>query len=164
MTSSDIELNRDWEECDRHQYVGLRFQGVNIDPGTTIVSAVIEFTVDVFDTSQGWQNLVDPLTVTIAGQNSNNAPAYSAGTDFDVSGRTYLGTTVTWSPVEVWTTTPPLTYQSADISSIVQEIVNLPGWASGNAMAFKITGDDSSGQRSANSFEAGSPAKLKIFV
>ena len=159
MSSSGLEMNRDADDCGQNrQYVGLRFQGINIDNGATIISATIEFTVDVADL--GKPGTSDPLTVTISGQDHNDAPVFN-GTNYNLSGRSYLGTTVIWSP-DPWTATPEA-YNSDDISSIIQGIVNKPGWASGNAMVFMLDGDGSSGIRMANSADSSGVApKLKI--
>ena len=57
-----------------------------------------------------------------------------------------------------------LELESADIGSLVQLIVDKPGWASGNAMVFKIHEISGPGFRPADSFEGGGPPKLKITV
>lgn len=166
LSSSDLEMSRSHQGCYAEQLAGLRFQGVTIDPGTTIVSAVIEFTVDVGNL--GLPGVNDPASLTISGQEHANPPTFvSNGVDnpsYDISGRDYLSTTETWNP-EVWTASPGV-YQTADISTIVQLIVDLPGWASGNAMAFKIDGPSSNpGFRTANSFNSGlNPPKLIILT
>ena len=61
--------------------------------------------------------------------------------------RTKTSASVAWSP-EAWTTVHA-TYQTTDIKSIVQEIVNRAGWAAGNDMVFIIEG---TGKRVAESY------------
>jgi len=164
LSSSDIELSRSFQGCYNEQLVGLRFQAVTIDPGTPIISAAIEFTVDTGDLGRNGVN--DPVSITIAGENHTDPTTFVSGgvgaNNRDISLRTYFPTTVSWSP-EVWTATPGV-YQTADISDIVQLMVDLPGWANGNAMVFKMYGPSSNpGTRFANSFDSPFvPPKLLI--
>jgi len=160
LDSSDLELGQEYQTCYRMQYVGLRFL-VNIDPGTTIIRATIEFTVDIYDTvTNPVVGVNDPNTVVISGENNADAPPFTA-TSFSISNRNYLGMTETWSP-EVWGASPT-SHDSTDISSIIQIIVNKAGWANGNAMVFMIEGN-STGIRLANSYDKSSTLapKLKI--
>ena len=50
------------------------------------------------------------------------------------------------------------TYQTPNMSNVVQEIVNRGGWSSGNAMVFIISG---SGHRTAESYD-GSTSKAPL--
>jgi len=159
-------MSRSFQGCYNEQLVGLRFQAVTIDPGTNIISASIEFTVDTGDLGKNGVN--DPLTVTIAGENHTDPSTFASGgvgaNDRDISLRKYFPTTVSWSP-DIWTATTGVD-QTADISDIVQLMVDLPGWVNGNAMVFKIYGPSSNaGTRFANSFDSAfAPPKLLIQV
>ena len=66
LTSSDLEMANDPSQGD--QIVGLRFNGLNIPQGATIVNAHVQFTVDEIDN-------VNPSNLTIYGQASDNAGA-----------------------------------------------------------------------------------------
>ena len=46
-----------------------------------------------------------------------------------------------------------------NFASVVQEVVNRPGWAAGNALTVILTG---SGRRAAESFEGGAPPVLRV--
>ena len=48
----------------------------------------------------------------------------------------------TWSAEDVWKSNT--WYESPDISGILQEIVNRPGWAAGNGLALIYTSDQDS--------------------
>jgi hypothetical protein len=127
--SSDIELVKDSGE---NQTVGLRFQATPIPPGAIITSAYIQFAADEDDDRE--TNLI------IWGQAANNATQFEAGL-FNISNRPRTTTTASWSP------TPWLIVgergpeqRTSDLAAIVQEIVDRPGWLSGNSMAFITEG------------------------
>ena len=140
--SSDLELVRDdW----RDQTVGIRFQNVNIPVGATINSAYIEFEVD--DTYNQ-----EPCSLLIVGHDVADAPAFTT-TDYDVSSRSTTLASVVWEP-DNWNS-KNAKKQTDDLASIVQEVINNGGWASGNSMVFIITGN---GRRSAESYNGESSA------
>ena len=138
--SSDIELVNDGSAGD--QTIGLRFTGLNIPQGATINNAYIQFTTD--ETSSGSTNL------TIRGQDVNDAPAFTTSTN-NVSGRTTTSASVNWNP-PAWNSVGASgsAQRTSGIESIVQEIVNRPGWSSGNDMVMIITG---TGERTAESYD-----------
>ena len=107
---------------------GFRFQKINIPRGATITSAYIQF--------KAYGDWSGAASFTIAGEASDNAATYTTTTN-NISSRSYTAATAAWSPT-AWTN--GTTYNSADLTSVVQEIVSRGGWNPGNAMAFKITG------------------------
>lgn len=131
-----------------NQRIGLRFTAVNVPAGATIESAYIEFTSAAPQNANG--------SKTIAGQASSN-PATFASNKNNISARSLTTATAAWSPGN-WNSAG-VAQQTSDISNVVQEIIGIGGWSSGNAMAFVITG---SGTRAASSFEGGNPAQLVI--
>ena len=141
-SSSDLEMVVDGMVS---QVVGIRFQNVIIPPFATVTSAYIQFTVDETGAS--------PTHLTIEGQASDDAAAFSA-TANNVSSRPRTTAAVAWAPVP-WNTINEAgpNQRTSDLTSIVQEIRTRPGWHSGNAMAFVITG---TGRRTAVAYD-GSP-------
>ena len=133
-----------------NQYVGLRFQNVKVPQGATIVSATIEFEVD--STASGTVNL------TIQGENSSS-PSTFTSTSNDISARPLTTASVTWNGVPNSAVNTKLT--TPNLATIVQEIVNPAGWASGNPMAFRIersgTGTDNRNVESYDSEAAAAP-------
>ena len=109
--------------------VGLRFQNITIPQGMTIYSAYITFRANVANS--------EVTNLLIAGEASDNAAPFNTTAD-NIKNRTATTTTVTWSNVQPWSA--GVDYPSASIKDIMQEIVSRPGWASGNAMVFRITG------------------------
>ncbi len=108
-------------------YLGVRFQNVTVSQGATINSATLTVSVPsaAFDTPNG---------VTWYGELATNAAAFTT-TASDITNRALTTATTVWSGSNIGTGDKALT-----VTSIVQEIVNQGGWASGNAMAMLLYG------------------------
>lgn len=142
VTSSDLELVTDADE----QTVGIRFAGLAIPRGATIVNAYVQFSVD--ETSSEVTSLI------IEGEDIDDAPQFTSA-PFDISSRARTQASVSWSPA-AWNTVGQEgpDQRTPDISPVIQEIVNRLGWSSGNSLAVIMTG---TGKRVAASYE-GNPA------
>ncbi|MGI9597441.1 MAG: metallophosphoesterase family protein [Acidimicrobiales bacterium] len=143
--SSDIELVDD-SSYKGQQIVGLRFRGVDVPPGATVTRAYLRFTADESDTSH--------TDLVIAGHDVGQTWAFTGSAA--VSDRAATGATVRWDGVASWT--QGRIYDSPDLRSIVQEIVDRGDWRSGNDLALMISG---SGERTAESFN-GSPVEAPL--
>ena len=139
LTSSDMELTTDGSTV---QTIGLRFNNISLPQGAVINSAYIQFTVDELVNG-------NPCNLTIRGQDSDNTLTFSS-TNI-VTSRPTTTASVNWSPPD-WTATGIAgpDQQTPDLSAIVQEIVNRPGWLENNSMAFII---DGTGIRIAEAFD-----------
>ncbi len=146
FTSSDLELVDD-NPSRPDQTIGLRFNGLDIPQGAVITNAYVQFQVDEVDTGAA--------TLQIHGEDTDNALEFSRS-KFNVSSRQATTATVAWSPPE-WLTVGAAgaDQQSADISSIIQEIVSRAGWTANNSIALIITG---SGARAAEAFDGNASA------
>jgi uncharacterized protein YjiK len=145
LTSTDLELVFDKSD----QTVGMRFSGVHIPQGATIFDAYIQFKVDQ-------ANTVD-TSLTIRGEYADNSSTF-VSSSYNISSRPLTTVSTSWSPGP-WTTIGEagLNQQTPNIAWVIQEIVDRPGWMSGNALAVIITG---TGERTAESYEgdqAGAP-------
>jgi RHS repeat-associated protein len=138
LTSTDLELVQE----STTQKVGLRFTGVNIPRGATIVSASIQFMVDELNTGT--------TSLTIQAQAADNAPTFTS-TANNISSRIKTTASVAWTPA-AWSTTDQAgpAQRTSNIASVIQEVVNRAGWNPGNAIAIIITG---SGKRVATAYE-----------
>lgn len=137
-----------------HQLVGMRFFDLDIPPGAAIQSAYIQFTSEAVDTGA--------ITLTIEGEAEDDAPRFTA-TNFNISDRARTAASVTWNP-SPWATTEQagIAQQTPDLTTIMQEIVDRPGWARGNAMVFIVTSDTTQqAHRVAYSYN-GNPAKAPV--
>ncbi len=153
--STDLELVFD----SGLQIVGMRFNAVAVPQGATINSAYIEFVTDETDSNS--------TSVTIYAEDSDNAPAIGGGNS-NLSNRTSTGSTVDWNNIPAWNSVNEI-HQTPDLSSIIQELVDRPGWSSGNSMLLMIgpgQGGSCSGnncQRTAESHN-GEPASAPLLV
>jgi hypothetical protein len=147
LGSSDLELVQEVTL----QTVGVRFRNLAIPPGATIASAYIQFEVDEVSTGAA--------SLTIAGELTPN-PATFALASFNVSSRPRTSASVAWVPAP-WPTLQAagVDQRTPNLAAVLQEIVNQPGWASGNAAVFIITG---TGKRVAESKNGGGPPILVV--
>jgi len=144
-TSTDLDFSDG-------RVIGMRFPNLAVPQGTTVTRAYVQFQVD--EANSG------PTVLELRAQASNNAPPFTT-TRYDVSSRPTTSASVTW-PVAPWTVigeAGPL-QQTPELASIVQEVVNRPGWAAGNALVMAITG---TGLRVAESFN-GVPGSAPLLV
>jgi len=156
-TSSDLELGT--ETAGEPQIIGLIFRAVAVPKGATITNAYVQFTCDEADSQ-----VLPPLT--IGGEKSGNAVAPYPMTDFCVSSRPKTTATVSWVPTP-WETVDVRTAneRTPDIKTVVQEIVNQTGWASGNNLAIMIWTDDLVKEhRTAEAFEGSAEGAAELFV
>ena len=133
--------------------------------GTTITSAFIDLVSrrTLFNTTNTTivGQLIDDASIILAPScptcfcGINNAAClyfFSMFTStFDITGRGETIASVAWNGIPVAATGVTLT--SPDISSIVQEIVDRPGWASGNDMFFRLQNANAAAYREFLSFE-----------
>ncbi|MCB9196416.1 MAG: T9SS type A sorting domain-containing protein [Flavobacteriales bacterium] len=155
LTSSDLELCVEewpWPLSDEAQWVGLRFNGLEIPNGATITSAYVQFTAD--EDQSGTANLV------IYGEASDNAAAFTSSTN-NLSNRTRTTTSVSWSPNSWSTDQNGTNEQTPDITNIVSEIINRSGWDMGNALVILIEG---SGTRSGYSRDTDVSKSAKLHI
>ena len=155
MSSSDLELCIEewtWPLSDENQWVGLRFDGIEIPQGASIIDAYIQFTAD--EDQSGSCNLI------VRGEDVDDASEFSGG-DYNLSSRDMTTAQVAWA-VSGWTSeSSSVNERTPNLSIIVEEITSRVGWSNGNALAFLIEGN---GTRSAYSRDedAGKSAKLHI--
>ena len=148
IDSSDLELTQDGSD---NQAVGIRFRNVNIPVGATITSAYLQFTVDALHSGV--------TSVNVAVEDAVAPAAYSTSVPFGISSRPTFGS-VPWDYIPAWTVVGAAGADQAtpDLSALVQHVVDSEGWASGNPLAFVLTG---SGRREAEAYD-GVPASAPV--
>ena len=149
LTSSDLEL----VYAGSNQIVGMRFNGITVPQGASIVNAYIQFQVDEIPT---------PVTsLTIRGEDIDDAATFTTSSG-NISIRPTTTAAESWSPVP-WTGVGDAgpDQQTPNIASVVQEIVGRSGWASGNSLVIIITG---TGERVAESYNGVSAAAPLLHV
>lgn len=149
LSSSDLELT----EEKSNQVVGIRFRSLLIPNASTITNAYIQFTVDERDAAQA--NLV------LQAESVDSSAAYTTA-DQSLSSRSLTQSSVSWSPV-AWTTVGQSTATQAtpDLSALIQEIVDRPGWVAGNALSIMVSG---SGTRTAESYDGDAESAARLVI
>ena len=120
---------------------GLRFRNVTIPSGAIIESAYIQFTAREAHSA--------PISLTIHGEADANAGNFIDRRHMDevegtnnIANRARTSASVAWNDIPAWEADASGEAQrTPDLSAIVQEIVGLDGWASGNSMVFIVSGD-----------------------
>lgn len=120
--------------------VGFRFDGLTIPSGARIDSAVIEL--------RAASSMAAKTDFTVVGEASDNAATYARTVD-NIGSRPTTQASVPWTP-EPWV--GGTTYGTAELKTVLQEIIDRPGWQTGNAAAFVVTGTYT---RRAASYDAG---------
>jgi hypothetical protein len=148
LTSSDLEMVLYQEG---QQTIGTRFI-VDIPQGANILTAYIQFTVDEVSS--------EATSLMIEGQAHDNAPTFISDPG-NISLRMPRTGAVPWSNIPPWTTIGEAgaDQQTPDIKSLIQEIMDRPGWTSGNSIVIIITG---TGKRVAESFNGTAAPLLHV--
>ncbi|MFQ5334613.1 MAG: hypothetical protein ACE5DN_00920, partial [Flavobacteriales bacterium] len=141
LTSSDLELVNDGND----QYVGMY-----LPQGATITDAYVEFECD--------EALSTLTNLNITGEDVDHAQTFTWN-DYDISSRPLTTAAVPWNNLPSWVIN--VKYQSPDISAVVQEIVNRPGWQNGNSLDIIITG---TGHRTAESYNGEPQNAPHLFI
>jgi len=138
-------------------YVGLRF-AVSIPRNATITNAYIEFEANA-TSSYTSTNATTGDTYTygtppadtdfvISVEDTDDAIIYDASAN-NIVNRDYAAS-VAWNDVPHWTAGTK--YQTPELKSLIQQIVDRAGWVPGSSIAFKITG---TGKRDARAYDYG---------
>lgn len=133
------------------QLLALRFVNVQLNSSSAITEAYLEFTASKENS--------EPLNLTIWAEESSNSPYVECSQQFAISNRTRTSTSVVWNDVKQFCLGG--IYRSSNIAPVIREVLGLPGWKSGNAITFIITG--TGGRRVAKSYEGdrcGAPTLL----
>jgi hypothetical protein len=115
---------------------GFRFNNVAIPPGSYISSAYLKLTQ--------YTNYNSPaVSLKVAADDVDNSPTFSDAASGPLN-RTLTTAQVDWD-IPVWNGDQQ--YTSPDIKSVIQEVVNRGGWASGNSLSVIVACDDTGEKR-----------------
>ena len=139
LTSSDLDIT---ETSSREQRIGLRFDGLAIPVGAIIQSATVQFVAEEAHSGA--------TAFEIFGEATDDAAAFSTAA-FDVTSRPTTAASALWAPAS-WLSIGDdgSAQRTTDLSGVLQEIVDRPGWASGQAVALLIQG---TGRRVAETYD-----------
>jgi hypothetical protein len=138
---SDLEFV--WDGISK-QLVGITFPTVDIAPGSTVESAFILFELDEIRPGQ----TDAPMSVLIYGDAVVNSEKPS-GVNYDFADRKQTDTQVEWAPRMYNSGCPGFActgidgddLETANIGPVIQEIIELDGWVSGNPITILFKDD-----------------------
>lgn len=135
---------------------GLRFSELNIPQGATILSAYVRFTSESFN--------VAATSLRIAGEASASSATFSSSNN-NLTDRTTTSAYVDWSSDNDFPTSDDVV-TTPDISSVIQEIVDLSQWCGGDNLNLLIEGtsSDSASNRQARAYDAGQGGSPQLVV
>lgn len=148
LLSSDLELLNDVSWNGSGLTVGIRFRDIDLPKGTVIKNAYIEFTAK----SSG----ADASVYTIEIEDAANGATFAASNN-NITNRTTTSSAVTWNESQSWTSGQ--VYQSANVKTLVDEVMNRNDWEEGGSFVFIISG---TGARNVQSFDGSAAPKLVI--
>ena len=113
-------------ETPTNAVAGVRFSNLPILQGATILSATVQFSSD--------NNHPTPGTLTIYGEASDHAAAFLNQSD-NLSDRDATAAQITWEPGPWTQDARGPDQKTPDLSVLLQEVIDRPGWSAGNAIA-----------------------------
>jgi len=151
-----ILLNSPDLDFQNGRFVALRFPGVQIPKGSQIVGAKVQFTAAPGST-------VGALTVLITGEATANAAPFSTA-PASLAALPSTANAVQWDLTTAWNTGDAGADQATpDFKTVLQEVVNQPGWAPGNALVVLFRGTAGAAIRKAFS-QDGNPAAAALLT
>ncbi|MCB0588225.1 MAG: T9SS type A sorting domain-containing protein, partial [Phaeodactylibacter sp.] len=152
LNSTSFELGASLSQGS--QLTGIRFNGLNIPAGAEILKARIQFTA-------GDSQNQDLCELKVYGEASDNSGPFTSASG-NISSRPATNAMVTWLP-SAWDTPGAEDYaqQTPDLSPILQEIVNRPGYTSASSVTVMIEGI---GRRAAFTFDGSASAAPRLCV
>ena len=150
-TSSDLEIGN---ENGILQWVGVRIQEVDVPAGSTINSAMLRFT--------GTETDVGSLIIPIFGELSIDPEPFADETPLTT--RTLTSNSVIWDIDPWFPGDNGINTTTTDLTPILQEIIDQPGWSGGRSVVFLIQNDPlDTSERLAVSFD-GNPAQAPVLT
>ena len=149
LDSSDLELV--YDGSDNKQIVGIRFRHVDIPKNATIINAYIKF--------KAKSNHSADVSLKISAENVGNSAVFEEKKR-NISNRSKTSS-VDWNHVESWSKNN--LYNTPNIASLVQTVIDRADWAQNNPITFLIERKNKNNYRRAYSKDSGkTPPKLVI--
>jgi hypothetical protein len=149
LDSADLDMTADGKRF--MNAVGLRFTGIIPPRGAVVTNAYVQFRADQVGTGAA--------SLAIRAQAADNAAAFAA-VSANLTSRPTTSASASWAPPQ-WLTAGAAgeAERTSNLSTVIQEVLDRPGWASGNALVLLVTG---TGNRPAQAFEGATDPILHI--
>lgn len=149
LDSSDLELVED----SGRQLVGVRFTDIQLNRGTKIRKAWLQFTCD--EASDATTSLI------ISAQDAGNAARFSDDRH-DLSARSQTQKQAAWNPGK-WSKAGESgdAQRTPDLAQVIQSVIDRDDWKPGNSLALLISG---TGKRVASAFKANTQNAARLFI
>ena len=152
-----ILLNSPDLDFQNGRFVGLRFPNVQIPKGAQITAANVQFTGAPGST-------VGPLTVLITGEATANAAPFGIAAG-SLAALPSTASSTQWDLINPWTIGAAGADQlTPDFKTVVQEIINQPNWAPGNALVVVFRGTAGAAIRKGVAFDGNAGAAALITI
>jgi hypothetical protein len=132
-------------------WAATRFTGVTVPPGSII--DVATYQLDVYTTSN------DSPDVNVLADDADNSAQPTAAAN-NLSGRTPTTAAVIWTANNIGTGWK----SPADLSAVIQEIIDRAGWASGNAITILLDARSVNNDFRFRSYEYGAANAAKLDI
>ena len=133
VTSSTLDFA--YNTTPTQNFVGTRFTNLTIPAGARITSASVQFTPNNNDAA-------NTVNLRIHGEYVASSTTFTT-TAGNIRSRPWTTASVNWSNVGAWTTGSATNATTPDLSSVIQEIVDTSGWASGNSLTLFFSNNSS---------------------
>lgn len=146
LTSRDLDII---EETDHAEWVGIRFQNVNVPQGAKITGAAL----GLYAAEASSAN----IKIRVYGERpdaSSGSTLTFSSTAKNISTRNRTSKYADWTPDSF--TTVDAQYDVEKLEEVIQEIVDNPKWCGGNAIVLLMQRQSGTGKRVAHSYDQGS--------
>ena len=150
LASSDLELVYDGL-INGDQQIGIRFNNINVPVGATVTNAYIQFT------AKGDESSTTNLDIKI--EMDANPATFSS--NLSVSDRSPSPMLVNWAPAAWVNNSSGTDQQTPNLNTLLQTVVDMSGWATGNSAVFLFSGN---GLRRGYSFDTGGGTQPVLHV
>ena len=137
---------------------GMRFTDIQIPKDATINKAFI--VLDCYYPHNPGYGISNTVNLRLHAENSDNPTTYSSGSK--PTDRSVIAQNVDWNLSSVWYDYS--FYQTPEITTIVQALVNRAGWSAGNAMALQIRNNGSTSYREIRTIDSDPSHAAKLYI
>lgn len=130
-------------------YAFFRFLNVTIPQGAIITNAYIRITANASDSGT-------TVNLNCYFHNDTDVAADEINSGSKITGAS-LTSLIAWNGLSAWTN--GLQYDSPDLKDIFQDIIDLSGWSSGNAVCLQLRNNGSTSGRRASGYEVSAGAE-----